>query len=108
MRTSVEDPPQVDETETYQLKLEKTRLLREKLKQEYSTKRDTEMKFEESKIGGNPEEIPSIYNFLPVALLGEGTYGQVYLVEDINSGNKFAMKKLDKDQVVENGMMRYT
>ncbi len=66
------------------------------------------MKFEESKNGANLEEVPSIYNFLPVALLGEGTYGQVYLVEDINSGNKYAMKKLDKDQVVENGMMRYT
>lgn len=97
MRTSVEEAPQVDEAEAYRLKLEKTRLLREKLKQEYSTKRDTEMKFEESKNGGNLEDVPSIYNFLPVALLGEGTYGQVYLVEDINNGNKYAMKKLDKE-----------
>jgi serine/threonine protein kinase len=40
--------------------------------------------FEESKEPAHDEK-PSIYNFLPVALLGEGSYGQVYLVEDINS-----------------------
>ena len=47
------------------------------------------MLFEESKAAaaGIHAEKPSIYNFLPVALLGEGSYGQVYLVEDINSGN---------------------
>jgi hypothetical protein len=33
------------------------------------------MKFEESKGPTNLEDLPSIYNFLPVALLGEGTYG---------------------------------
>ncbi len=52
---------------------------------------------EESKQPKLAAENPSIYNFLPVALLGEGSYGQVYLVEDINSGEKFAMKKLDKE-----------
>jgi serine/threonine protein kinase len=41
-------------------------------------------------------------------LLGEGTYGQVFLVEDINTGNKFAMKKLDKKEIEEQNMMRYT
>lgn len=81
--TSVEVPI-VDEAEAYLQKLEKTRLLREKLKQEYTTKRDAEVLFEESKDAPH-EEKPSIYNFLPVALLGEGSYGQVYLVEDINS-----------------------
>ena len=81
--TSVEVPI-VDEAEAYLQKLEKTRLLREKLKQEYTTKRDAEVLFEESKEAAH-EEKPSIYNFLPVALLGEGSYGQVYLVEDINS-----------------------
>ncbi len=30
--------------------------------------------FEENK-ERNLEDVPSIYNFLPVALLGEGTYG---------------------------------
>jgi len=33
------------------------------------------MQFEETKHGHAPEERPSIYNFLPVALLGEGSYG---------------------------------
>lgn len=59
----------------------------------------------ESFVAGQP---PSIYNFLPVALLGEGTYGQVYLVEDINTHQKYAMKKLDKEQIAEQNMMRYT
>ena len=108
MRNSIEESPAVDEAEAYRQKLEKTRLLREKLKKEYSTKRETEMHFEENKHKAALEERPSIYNFLPVALLGEGTYGQVYLVEDINSGKQYAMKKLDKEQVVEQGMMRYT
>jgi protein-serine/threonine kinase len=43
-----------------------------------------------------------------VALLGEGTYGQVFLVEDINTGNQYAMKKLDKREIEEQNMMRYT
>jgi hypothetical protein len=68
MNTSVEEPA-IDEAEAYRLKLEKTRLLREKLKQEYQTKRETEMLFEENK-NHSPTEKPSIYNFLPVALLG--------------------------------------
>ena len=83
MLTSVEGPI-IDEAEAYRQKLEKTRLLREKLKQEYTTKRDTEVLFEESKEAPHGEK-QSIYNFLPVALLGEGSYGQVYLVDDINS-----------------------
>lgn len=40
--------PIVDEAEAYLQKLEKTRLLREKLKQEYNIKRDAEVLFEES------------------------------------------------------------
>ncbi len=73
------------------------------------------MQFEELNLGdgngttpGRSAEKVSIYNFLPVALLGEGSYGQVYLVEDINTNQKYAMKKLDKDQVLEQNMMRYT
>lgn len=49
----------------------------------------------------NTTPVVSIYNFLPVAQLGSGSYGQVYLVQDINTGAKFAMKKLDKDKVIE-------
>lgn len=67
----------------------------------------SELQFEEFESQGGREQI-SIYNFLPVALLGEGSYGQVYLVEDINTNAKYAMKKLDKDQVIEQNMMRYT
>jgi len=36
------------------------------------TRRQSEMNFEEDK---QKENSTSIYNFLPVALLGEGTYG---------------------------------
>ena len=78
-----------------------------------SQRRDSEMVFEEVKRLGDRSEsmnttVASIYNFLPVALLGSGSYGQVYLVQDIHNGAKFAMKKLDKDKVMEQGMMRYT
>ncbi len=66
------------------------------------------MQFEERPKSMGHNKQASIYNFLPVALLGEGSYGQVYLVEDINTGHKFAMKKLDKSQIQEQNMMRYT
>lgn len=71
-------------------------------------KEENGMQFDERAKSQGHNKQASIYNFLPVALLGEGSYGQVYLVEDINTGRKFAMKKLDKNQIEEQNMMRYT
>jgi serine/threonine protein kinase len=48
----------------------------------------------------DPTDI-SIYDFLPVGLLGKGKLGEVYLVKDIKNGAKFAMKKLDKDKIIK-------
>lgn len=85
--------------------MEKTKQLRERLMLEYNMQVKKELESQ-----GEPDESRqstvvadkiSVYNFLPVALLGEGTYGQVFLVEDINSGRQYAMKKLDKREIEE-------
>ena len=49
---------------------------------------------------GNEKQV-SIYDFVPVALLGSGSYGDVYLVENVKNGEIYAMKKLDKEQIAE-------
>lgn len=106
-----EEDPALQEEKFRQI-LEKTKGLRDRLKEQFemqSNRRDSEMAFEDA-VRRNPGDrsesvnttpVASIYNFLPVALLGSGSYGQVYLVQDINTGAKFAMKKLDKDKVIE-------
>lgn len=43
----------------------------------------------------------TIYEFLPISLLGEGSYGEVYLVEHIDTKKQYAMKKLDKQKIME-------
>ena len=110
MGTEVFEEDPVLQEEKFRQILEKTKGLRERLKEQFemqSNRRDSEMAFEEVKRNLNDRSeslnttVASIYNFLPVALLGSGSYGQVYLVQDINTGAKFAMKKLDKDKVIE-------
>lgn len=99
----VENP--LDDEAAYHMKLEKTKQLRERLMFEYNmqaSKRDgTESEAPDESRQSSVAEKISIYNFLPVALLGEGTYGQVFLVEDINTGKMYAMKKLDKREIEE-------
>eukprot|EP00347_Sterkiella_histriomuscorum_P002658 403367298 len=50
----------------------------------------------------------TIYDFIPIAKLGQGSYGEVFLVEEINSKSQFAMKMLDKAKVLEQELLRYT
>jgi serine/threonine protein kinase len=50
----------------------------------------------------------SIYNFIPVAKLGQGSYGEVVLVQDVSTGKEYAMKKLLKEKVDELGTLKYT
>ena len=47
-------------------------------------------------------------NFIPVAWLGEGSYGEVFLVQDATTGKEYAMKKLLKAKVEELGTLKYT
>lgn len=55
-------------------------------------------------------------NFLPVMKLGQGSFGQVYLVEKlqikqdgqiVNTGKQYAMKILNKKQILGNNLVKY-
>ena len=55
-------------------------------------------------------------NFLPLMKLGQGSFGQVYLVEKIRimpdgtqvaSGKQYAMKILNKKQIMGNNLVKY-
>jgi serine/threonine protein kinase len=55
-------------------------------------------------------------NFLPLMKLGQGSFGQVYLVEKmtvkadgsiVNSGKQYAMKILNKKQILGNNLVKY-
>lgn len=55
-------------------------------------------------------------NFIPIMKLGQGSFGQVYLVEkilfksdgtQINSGKQYAMKILNKKQILGNNLVKY-
>ena len=46
-------------------------------------------------------------NFRGLLQLGKGSFGEVYLVEKIDSGELFALKVLRKDKVLGNNLVRY-
>jgi len=55
-------------------------------------------------------------NFLPLMKLGQGSFGQVYLVEKltlkldgsvVNTGKQYAMKILNKKQILGNNLVKY-
>lgn len=46
-------------------------------------------------------------NFLPLKKLGSGSFGDVYLVRDKNSGKLFAMKTLSKRKILGQNLVRY-
>lgn len=56
-------------------------------------------------------EIPSIkispYDFKGLLQLGKGSFGEVYLVEKISTGEQYALKVLRKDKVLGNNLVRY-
>lgn len=55
----------------------------------------------------NPKNF-SINDFMPIAVLGSGSFGDVYLVESRVSKRKYAMKVLDKKKIVMENIVRYT
>ena len=53
------------------------------------------------------KEIISPTSFVCLAKLGKGSFGEVYLVQKINTKQKFAMKVLRKDRILNNNLMKY-
>lgn len=46
-------------------------------------------------------------DFKGLLQLGKGSFGEVYLVEKIDSGEQYALKVLRKEKVLENNLVRY-
>lgn len=46
-------------------------------------------------------------DFMPLKMLGSGSFGEVYLVREIRSGDLFAMKVLTKAKIFGNNLVRY-
>lgn len=46
-------------------------------------------------------------DFMPLLKLGQGTFGKVYLVRQISTGELYAMKVLSKEQIFKKNLVRY-
>jgi protein-serine/threonine kinase len=51
-----------------------------------------EQSFEDEKIGP--------YNFIPLKILGSGSFGEVFLVKEKKTGKLYAMKVLSKERIM--------
>ena len=65
---------------------------------------------------GEMEQQMGPRNFVPIMKLGQGSFGQVYLVEKVlvlpdgatvNTGKQYAMKILNKKQILGNNLVKY-
>ncbi len=46
-------------------------------------------------------------DFMPLKMLGSGSFGEVYLVRHISSGELYAMKVLSKAKILGQNLVRY-
>ena len=46
-------------------------------------------------------------SFKKISILGKGAFGEVYLVENIQDGQRYAMKVLDKATIMRQNIVRY-
>lgn len=46
-------------------------------------------------------------DFMPLKLLGSGSFGEVYLVREVRTGELYAMKVLTKHKIFGNNLVRY-
>ena len=63
----------------------------------------------EEEDNNNPNSIKKVgpSNFICLALLGQGSFGEVYLVQEKNTKNYFAMKVLDKKRIEKQNIFKY-
>ena len=63
-----------------------------------------------SNVDSHPDEEASKVgpdDFMPLKMLGSGSFGEVYLVREIRTGDLFAMKVLTKAKIFGNNLVRY-
>ena len=53
------------------------------------------------------EEKVNLSNFLCLAQLGKGSFGEVYLVQKIDTQEKYAMKVLRKERIIGQNLLKY-
>ena len=53
------------------------------------------------------EERVNLSNFLCLAQLGKGSFGEVYLVQKIDTQEKYAMKVLRKERIIGQNLLKY-
>ena len=64
-------------------------------------------KRKKDKINTKLKEQISLKDFICLAQLGKGSFGQIYLVEKINTKEKFAMKVLNKEKILRKKLLKY-
>ena len=55
----------------------------------------------------DPVDSIGYYDFLPMKLLGKGSFGQVYLVRMKENGSYYAMKLINKEKIYQEGLESY-
>ena len=59
-----------------------------------------------SSTGGEPEKV-GLYTFVPIQLIGKGSFGEVYLVKKKTTGQHYAMKVLSKHMIIGQNLTKY-
>ena len=64
-------------------------------------------KYNQVSLGSIEEERITLTSFICLAMLGKGSFGEVYLVQKMNSKVLYAMKVLSKDRIMGQNLMKY-